>query len=142
MRTKRSVGWIATALVLSYVRGAAIQPTQPPGPWSPARAAEWYNAQPWLVGSNYIPSTAINELEVWQADSFDPARIDQELGWAASIGLNVMRVFLHDLPWQQDADGFRRRIDRFLEIAARHRINVLFVLFDSCWDRDPRPGPQ
>ena len=64
--------------------------------------------QPWLVGSNYIPATAINELEMWQADSFDPQRIDLELGWAEGLGMNTMRVFLHDLLWQQDAAGFRQ----------------------------------
>jgi len=116
--------------------------------WTEKAANDWYAKQPWLVGSNYIPATAINELEMWQADSFDPQRIDLELGWAESIGLNTMRVFLHDLPWQQDPEGFRKRIDTFLQIAAKHRIKPLFVLFDSCWDanpqlgkqRDPRPG--
>ena len=79
---------------------------------------------------------------MWQADTFDPKRIDMELGWAEAIGLNTMRVFLHDLPWQQDAAGFKKRIDTFLQIAAKHHIKPLFVLFDSCWDPDPRLGKQ
>ena len=112
------------------------------GRWSEARAAQWYAAQPWLVGSNYIPATAINELEMWQAETFDPATIDKELGWAEDLGMTTMRVFLHDLPWQQDAAGYRARIDRFLVIAAKHHIKPLFVLFDSCWDPNPRLGPQ
>lgn len=110
--------------------------------WTEQRAANWYATQPWLVGSNYIPATAINQLEMWQADTFDPQRIDLELGWAESIGLNTMRVFLHDLLWQQDATGFRHRIDTFLAIAAKHHIRILFVLFDSCWDPNPHLGPQ
>jgi hypothetical protein len=110
--------------------------------WSEGAANKWYATQPWLVGSNYIPATAINELEMWQADSFDPQRIDTELGWAESLGLNTMRVFLHDLPWQQDAAGFTSRIETFLRIAHKHRIQTLFVLFDSCWDPDPRLGRQ
>src|SRR5258707_4728569 len=77
--------------------------------WTEEAANDWYAKQPWLVGSNYIPADAINELEMWQAESFDPKRIDLELGWAESIGLNTMRVFLHDLPWQQDPEGFRDR---------------------------------
>ena len=116
--------------------------------WPEAKANEWYARQPWLVGSNYIPATAINALEMWQADTFDPATIDKELGWAEGLGMTTMRVFLHDLPWQQDAAGYRARIDGFLDIAARHHIRPLFVLFDSCWDpypklgrqRDPKPG--
>jgi len=116
--------------------------------WSEQRAADWYAQQPWLVGSNYIPATAINQLEMWQPGTFDPQRIDLELGWAESIGLNTMRVFLHDLLWQQDAPGFLNRMEIFLSIANKHHIKILFVLFDSCWDpnphlgkqRDPRPG--
>jgi Cellulase (glycosyl hydrolase family 5) len=110
--------------------------------WTEKDAADWYAKQPWLVGSNYIPANAINELEMWQADSFDPKRIDLELGWAEAIGLNTMRVFLHDLPWQQDSAGFKKRIDTFLQIAAKHHIKPLFVLFDSCWDPEPRLGKQ
>ena len=110
--------------------------------WTEKDAADWYAKQPWLVGSNYIPANAINELEMWQADSFDPKRIDLELGWAEAIGLNTMRVFLHDLPWQQDAAGFKKRINTFLQIAAKHHIKPLFVLFDSCWDPEPRLGKQ
>jgi len=110
--------------------------------WTEKEAADWYAKQPWLVGSNYIPANAINELEMWQADTFDFKRIDLELGWAEAIGLNTMRVFLHDLPWQQDAAGFQKRIDTFLQIAAKHHIKPLFVLFDSCWDPQPQLGKQ
>jgi len=110
--------------------------------WTEAQANAWYAQQPWLVGSNYIPATAINELEMWQADTFDPKRIDLELGWAEGLGMNTMRVFLHDLPWQQDPKGFAGRIDTFLAIASRHHIKPLFVLFDSCWNPLPKLGRQ
>ena len=115
---------------------------QQPARWTEQAATDWYARQPWLVGSNYIPATAINELEMWQDSTFDAARIDRELAWAEAIGLNVMRLFLHDLLWQHDAAGFKRRIDEFLRIAERHHIGVLFVLFDSCWDPSPTLGPQ
>ena len=110
--------------------------------WTEKAANDWYAQQPWLVGSNYIPASAINELEMWQADTFDAKRIDLELGWAQSIGMNTMRVFLHDLPWQQDPAGFRQRIDTFLQIAEKHKIKPMFVLFDSCWDPFPKLGKQ
>ncbi len=124
-------------LLLCHVALAA-----PSQKWSEKKANDWYGKQPFLVGSNYIPATAINELEMWQADTFDPQRIDLELGWAESLGMNTMRVFLHDLPWQQDPDGFKHRIDTFLGIADRHKIKPLLVLFDSCWDPNPAPGKQ
>ncbi|AND70228.1 hypothetical protein ATSB10_27740 [Dyella thiooxydans] len=110
--------------------------------WSKQQAAAWYAKQAWPVGSNYLPANAINELEMWQAATFDPARIDTELGWAQQMGMTTMRVFLHDLLWKQDAAGFRQRIDTFLTIAAKHHIKPIFVLFDSCWDPEPKLGPQ
>lgn len=110
--------------------------------WTAAEVNGWYARQPWLVGSNYLPANAINQLEMWQAETFDPATIDRELGWAKALGMNTMRVFLHDLLWQQDADGFSRRLDQFLAIAQRHGIRPMLVLFDSCWDPHPRLGPQ
>lgn len=110
--------------------------------WSEEKANAWYEQQPWLVGSNYIPTNAINQLEMWQEATFDPVQIDKELGWAESMGMNTMRVFLHDLLWQQDAAGFGKRIDQFLTIAARHHIRPLLVIFDSCWDPLPHLGPQ
>ncbi|HKR77069.1 MAG TPA: 1,4-beta-xylanase [Rhodanobacter sp.] len=113
-----------------------------PARWSKAQAQAWYAKQAWPVGSNYLPSDAINELEMWQAATFDPKRIDQELGWAESMGMTTMRVFLHDLLWKQDAAGFKQRINTFLDIAAKHHIKPIFVLFDSCWDPEPKLGPQ
>jgi len=124
--------------VVALHMGAAAQTQR----WTEEKASSWYKQQPWLVGSNYIPANAINELEMWQADTFDPQRIDKELGWAESLGMNTMRVFLHDLLWQQDAEGFKKRLDTFLTIAAKHHIRPLFVLFDSCWDPFPKLGPQ
>jgi Cellulase (glycosyl hydrolase family 5) len=110
--------------------------------WSEQKANDWYAQQPWLVGSNYIPSNAINQLEMFQPTTFDPAINDRELGYAEGIGMNVMRVFLQDQLWQQDPDGFKQRLDTFLGIAAKHHIRILFVLFDSCWDPNPKLGPQ
>ncbi|MBS1826054.1 MAG: cellulase family glycosylhydrolase [Acidobacteria bacterium] len=110
--------------------------------WSEQQAKDWYARQPWLIGANYVPATAINELEMWQAETFAPQRIDLELGWAAAIGMNTMRVFLHDLVYQQDPAAFRKRLDTFLTIAAKHKIRPMLVLFDSVWDPFPKLGPQ
>ena len=75
--------------------------------WSAEQANAWYAKQPWLVGCNFIPSTAINQLEMWQPETFDPKTIDRELGLAQSIGFNTVRVFLHNLPWRDDRKGTR-----------------------------------
>jgi len=126
---------IATCLFVSAGRAQTTR-------WSEQKANAWYAQQPWLVGSNYVPKSAINELEMWQEATFNPEEIDKEFTWAEAMGMNTMRVFLHDLLWHQDAAGFQKRIDRFLTIASRHHIRPMFVLFDSCWDPQPHLGPQ
>ncbi|TRX28901.1 cellulase family glycosylhydrolase [Flavobacterium franklandianum] len=110
--------------------------------WTKEQANSWYAKQPWLVGANYNPSTAINQLEMWQKETFDSKRIDEELGWAEQIGMNTMRVYLHDLLHKDDAEGLYKRMNTFLEIADKHHIKILFVLFDSCWDPFPVSGKQ
>jgi TonB family protein len=113
-----------------------------PERWSEERAKKWYKKQPWLVGADYLPSDAINQLEMFQAATWNPTLNDRELALGESIGMNTMRVFLQDQLWQQDPDGFKQRLDAFLTIASRHHIRPILVLFDSCWDPIPHLGPQ
>lgn len=110
--------------------------------WPEAKANEWIERNGWLVGCNYIPNNAINQLEMWQLETFDPNRIDQELGWAAALGFNTVRVFLHHLLWHQDPEGFLMRIDNYLAIAGKHGIRTMLVLFDAVWNPFPKLGPQ
>jgi len=110
--------------------------------WSAEEANDWQSKQPWVVGCNFLPSTAINQLEMWQAESFDAETIDRELGWAAGIGMNSVRVYLHDLLYEADADGFLRTMDKFLSIASKHGIRPLFVFFDDCWQAESALGKQ
>lgn len=135
---QRMLALVAASLALGLM-GGAVQASEQ---WSPERANAWYRDQPWLVGCNFGPSTAINQLEMWQADTFDLATIDRELGWAQDLGFNSVRVFLHHMVWDQDSAGFLQRMDRFLKVGERHKIGVMFVLLDSVWDPNPQPGKQ
>jgi hypothetical protein len=108
--------------------------------WSVEKANQWYKEKGWLLGCNYAPSTAVNQLEMWEADSFDPFTINRELGWAKDLGFNSIRVFLHHLLWEHDAKGLLQRMETFLEISNNHGIGVMFVLFDSVWNPFPEPG--
>lgn len=110
--------------------------------WPAEKAYNWMRNAGWLVGCNYIPSNAINQLEMWQAESFSPALMEKELGWAASLGFNTVRVFLHHLLWEEDAEGFLRRIHHYLDIAYGHGIRTMFVLFDAVWNPFPKLGKQ
>src|SRR5260370_2731021 len=138
MKIAKSVFLAAALVVVDLSTNAAWAQT---ARWPEQKAGAWYAQQPWLVGSNYVPKSAINQLEMWQEATFDPDEIDIEFTWAEAMGMNTMRVFLHDLLWQQDAAGVQKRMDRFLTIASRHHIRPLFVLFDSCWDPSPHLGP-
>ena len=110
--------------------------------WSVDKAKKWQAQHGWLVGSNFIPSTAINQLEMWQADTFDPVTIDRELGWAEDLGFNCMRVYLHHLAWQTDQPGFKNRMEEYLTIANKHGIGTIFVFFDDCWNPTYKAGKQ
>jgi hypothetical protein len=110
--------------------------------WSEARAKEWFDKNGWVVGCNYIPSNANNQLEMWQEESYSPELIDRELGWAASLGFNSIRVFLHQLVWEKDKEAYLQRISHFLNIADKHGIKTMLVLFDAVWNPFPKIGPQ
>ncbi len=130
-------------LVAFFVVFAGCFPALARDRWTEAQAAAWQAKQPpMLTGGNFLPSNAINQLEMWQGATFDPVTIDRELGYAEGVGMKTMRVFLHDLVWQQDAVGMQQRMNTFLTIAARHHIRPVFVLFDSVWDPYPKLGPQ
>ncbi|MEJ0089849.1 MAG: 1,4-beta-xylanase [Limisphaerales bacterium] len=132
----------ASLLLCGHTLGAEPAKSPASDRWTAEKANAWYASQLWLVGANFVPSTAINQLEMWQAETFDPATIDRELGYAQGIGMNTMRVFLHDIPWREDANGFYSRVDSYLEIADKHGIKTLFVIFDGVWNPNPKPGPQ
>jgi hypothetical protein len=143
-RLSRRFVLTAAATLPLFVFGLAplASAADAPARWPADKANAWYAKQPWLVGANYGPATAINQLEMWQADTFDLPTIDRELGWAKSLGFTSMRVFLHHLLWEQDKEGFIKRMDQFLDVAEKHNIGIMFVLFDSVWDPDPKLGKQ
>ncbi len=133
---------ITAGVAVARAPRAGAQTDGPRERWSPERAFRWYNAQGWLVGANFIPSNAGNQLEMFQSATYDPQRIDNELRIARLAGFNTVRVFLHDQLWAQDQTGFQNRLSQFVALTSSHGIKPLFVLFDSCWDPFPRLGPQ
>ncbi len=108
---------------------------------------EFYYENTWFFGANFIPSNAINQLEMWQDDTFSLDVIKRELGYAKSIGMNIMRVFLHDLLWEQDAEGLLSKMDAYLSVSDELGIKTMFVFFDDCWKdkfalgKQPEPIP-
>jgi hypothetical protein len=131
-----------TAALPAEAQVAKVKPLQSGKIWSVEKANDWYNKHQWIVGANFIPSTAINQLEMWQQDSFDPETIDRELGYAEKIGFNTMRVFLHSVVYGEGPKSFKSRIDQYLTIANKHHIQTIFVFFDDCWNPNPKPGKQ
>lgn len=133
--------FLATFVYADNEPGSFAAPNKQPR-WTARQANDWYARQPWLVGANFVPSTAVNQLEMWQAETFDPATMDRELGYAQSIGMNTMRVFLHDIAWREDPQGFYSRVDKYLAIADKHGIKTMFVIFDGVWNPYPKAGQQ
>ena len=125
-----------------HTAAAQPSPSLDPGQWNTERAQAWYAARPWLVGCNFLPSTAVNDVEMWQAETFDPATIERELGWAHDLGFNTVRVFFNYVVWEADAKGSKERFDRFLAIADKAGIRTMPILFDDCFKPEPRVGKQ
>lgn len=141
MQKKNLINLLAAAIVLLILANCTGK-QQPAQRWSAEKANEWYATKPWMAGANFIPSTAINQLEMWQAETFDTATINRELGWAAAIGMNVMRVYLHHVAWVADNEGFKKRMDDYLNIANKNGISTIFVFFDDCWQPKYKAGTQ
>jgi hypothetical protein len=127
---------MAAGVMLAAALGAEAG-AAPAERWTAGRAWEWYRAQPWIVGTNYVPSTAANTTEFWQAESFAPPTIGRELGWAADLGFNACRVFVQYAVWKADPTGLKARLGRFLGIAEGHGIRTVVGLFDDCTFGDP-----
>lgn len=134
---KRIVLLLSVVVISSNIYAQKERPI-----WSKKKATGWYATKGWLRGCNFIPSTAINQLEMWQEESFDTIAINRELGYAASIGFNCVRVFLHHLAWQEDREGFKIRMRTYLDIAHRHGVITMFVFFDDCWNPSYHAGKQ
>jgi len=128
--------------MLTFPVHAAKSRNSPDCVWPTGKSWKWYDAHEWLSGCNFQPSTAINQVEMWSGDTFDAATIDKELGWAEELGFNTMRVFLSSVVWNDDAAGFKKRINTFLEICQRHKIKPMFVFFDDCWNQETPKGKQ
>jgi len=110
--------------------------------WTKEQVAQWHEESGWVFGCNFTPSTAGNQLEFWSEATFDSEVIDRELGFAARIGMNTVRVFLHHLLWEHETTAFLERFDLFLRIADAHGIRAMPVLFDGVWNPNPVWGPQ
>lgn len=140
---KKYFNYLVTFAVFFALHANAQHKTEIIGKvWSIEKANAWYSEYQWINGADFLPSTAINQLEMWQADSFDPVTIEKELGWAEGIGFNTMRVYLHSLAWKQDQEGFKKRVDQYLAIADKHHIKTIFVFFDDCWNKQAKIGKQ
>ena len=151
MRTRLFIYLLAALAAISACKPATKEPVAQKVAqvkWTVEQANAWSAENGWLRGCNFNPSTAINQLETWQAETFDTLTINRELGWAAEIGMNCMRVYLHHVAWDIDKDGFKTRMDKYLQIADSHGIKTIFVFFDDCWNPtyqagkqpDPKPG--
>ncbi|MEN8137083.1 MAG: glycoside hydrolase family 2 TIM barrel-domain containing protein [Bacteroidota bacterium] len=128
---------ILAALIIAFSVNA-----QSKKQWSEQKANDWYKETGWLVGANFVPSTAQNPIEMWQASTFDPVTINRELGYAEKIGMNSMRVFLNFLVWQENPEAYISRIDHFLNIARTHHIKIMFIFFDDVWNPYSHLGDQ
>jgi hypothetical protein len=141
-KSKSASRLLIPGLLVLSLTGCHKDTERTSGQWTQERAWAWFDENGWRSGCNFQPSTAVNQLEMWQEETFDPVTIDRELGWAGELGFSLLRVYLHSYAWKQDPDGFKDRLEQFLEIADGHGMGTMLVFFDDCWNGVAHPGPQ
>jgi len=100
--------------------------------WTVDQANEWYDAQPWICGLNYIPAHTISYTEMWMDYAWDLKRIDAELALAEDIGINALRVVLPFVVWEAEPEAFQQRFEEFLTVADKRGMRVAPCFFDDC----------
>jgi hypothetical protein len=84
-----------------------------------------------LVGANYTPAYAVNQVQLWH--DFRGDVIDKELAAAKRYyGINTLRVYLHNINFDKEKDVFLANIEKFLKICAKYDIKPGFCFFDDC----------
>lgn len=142
MKSTQQFLFILFSIILLACQSPEVEEKVPGIRWTEEKAWEWYDKQPWLIGANFNPSSSINQLEFWQEETFDEETIRRELEWSANLGMNLHRVYLHNLLWNQDSTGFLERVDTYLEIADELGIKTMLVLLDDVWHPIPKLGQQ
>ena len=93
-----------------------------------------YNPKPptdGLVGTNYTPAYAVNQVQFWH--DFRPDVVEKELAAAqAHFGISSLRVYLHNINFDEEKDLFLSNLEKFLKICEKHGIKPGFVFFDDC----------
>lgn len=139
---KQSLLYAAAALLLTLTAATACQ-TKPGERWSVEKAQAWYAAQPWPVGCVYMPSYGGTPVEIWGKEYFNPEVVDRELGLAEGLGFNAIRIFLCDIVWQDDPDGFMERLEETVRLADKHGLRILMTFFTNGGTiKNPYLGPQ
>ena len=78
---------------------------------------------------------------MFQESTFNIEEIAKEISWAKNIGFNSLRVYLHDLLWEEKHQ-FLVRFNDFLDCCQNYEIKPVIVLFDDCHYPFPELGPQ
>ena len=129
-------------IILAAAALAMVACAEKSARWTPEQAQAWYDEQGWLVGCDYIPADAINQIEMWSGSTYNHDLIDKELGWAEGLGFNTLRVYLSSVVYENDPQGLKDRMSDFLGICEAHSIRPLFVFFDDCWNAESEYGTQ
>lgn len=133
-------------MALSFASFGKSEQKDVPGiQWPKEKAWEWYDANPWYCGVNYIPAYALNYTAMWDKTTFNAKAIDKELALMSETGMNCVRVVLQYAVWEDDAKYFKRVFKKFLALCDKHNLKVMPIFFDDCVfgvNTDPKIGDQ
>jgi len=127
MRDILALTFLAGSLAMGSCLHAAED--QPPR-GTEAGAWECYDTSTW-VGANYTAAYAVNQVQFWH--DFRPDVVERELSAAKKyFGITTLRVYLHNVNFDEEKEVFLPNIESFLKICDRHGIRPGFTFFDDC----------
>lgn len=138
----RKIALLAVGVVALSLSSCSSDKKEVAQRWTEEKANAWYSELPWMAGCDYIPASAINQIEMWSKDTYDAPQIEKELGWAEDLGFKTLRVYLSSVVYENDPDGMKERMSNFLDICKNHGIKPLFCIFDDCWNKESAYGKQ
>lgn len=94
----------------------------------------------WVQGAVFVPTNAVNQIQQWH--QYDHDINDREMYYAHLYGINLVRVYIHNLLWEYDRDNLLANMEDFLQIADKYGMKVEVVFFDDCWNDYPEFRPN
>ena len=98
--------------------------------WTEQEINEWYAKQPWLRGTNFLPSDCINRLDMWQSFGREEhlKTAETELKLSEETGFNTVRLWCNFDVYYKEPEEFMQTLESYISLCAKYHHSVMLVL--------------